>query len=216
MKARVVITDDHAMVREGVHLLLAQHEDIQVVAEFGGGSELLSAAPSLFADVALIEIFMTGMNGLDTARLLRESFPHIKIIMLSMCEGADLAAQSLYAGASGYVVKKSTAKEIGEAIKTVMRGELYLDSHVSWRALENYMERVRPGELPQEILTTRQREILQLIAEGASTKGIAQRLQLSPKTVETYRAQIMERLDIHELAGLVRYAVRVGLVPLHN
>jgi DNA-binding NarL/FixJ family response regulator len=216
MKARIVIADDHAMVREGVCLLLARRGDIEVVGEFSSGPELLGAAPSMFADIALIEIFMTGMNGLDTARLLRESHPHIKIIMLSMYEGADLAAQSLYAGAMGYVVKKSTSQEIGDAIETVMRGELHLDAHVSWRALENYMERVRPGELPQAVLTTRQREILQLIAEGTSTKGIAQRLQLSPKTVETYRAQIMERLDIHEVAGLVRYAVRVGLVPLHN
>ena len=211
---RVAVIDDHSMFREGLCLYLTDRSNVHVAAQFGSGAEFLAAAPELLIDVALLDISMSGLNGLDTARQVRDAHPHIKIIMLSMYESADYVMQALNAGASGYLFKRSASEEAGKAIETVMRGELYLDSHISRRALENYQRHVRPGESPENILTPRQREILQLMGEGLSTKAIAHRLDLSPKTIESHRAQIMARLNIRDVAGLVRYAIRVGMVPL--
>lgn len=216
MTVRVVIVDDHAMMREGIRLLLTGQDDIEVVGEFSSGTELLAAAPTQLIDVVLMDISMAGLNGLDAAKQLRDAHPQMKIIMLSMHESADIVMQALYAGASGYLIKRSAAAEIGKAIEVVSHGEVYLDSHISRRTLENYMEHVKPGDLPQTILTGRQREILQLMAEGQSTKEIAHQLQLSPKTVEAHRAQLMTRLNIRDVAGLVRYAIRVGIVPMDH
>ncbi|HEY4369173.1 MAG TPA: response regulator transcription factor [Steroidobacteraceae bacterium] len=212
MTVSVAIVDDHAMVREGMGALLASHKDIEVVAEFTSGAEMLAAAPTILTDIVLMDISMAGLNGLDTARKLSTETPHLKIIMVSMHATADYAIQSLHTGASGYLLKKSASEEIGKAIDTVMHGQVYIDSNLSRRALENYMQHLKPGDLPQNMLTTRQREILQLMAEGQSTKEIARTLQLSPKTVETHRALLMDRLNIHDIAGLVRYAIRFGLI----
>jgi len=216
MTLRVVIVDDHSMVREGMRLLLNRFDDIEVVAEFSSGAELLAAAPALLADLVLMDISMVGLNGLDTASKLRDEQPQMKIIMVSMHGSADYVTQALYAGASGYLIKRSAAKELSKAIELVMSGETYIDSHISRRELETYMQHVKPGELPLHVLTARQREVLQLIAEGKNTKEIAYQLGLSPKTVESHRAQLMDRLNIRDVAGLVRYAIRVGLVPVDH
>ncbi len=212
MRVKVLIVDDHQVVREGVRTFLSNHGDIEVIGEFGSGAEVLDDDVTARADVVLMDISMAGMNGLETAARLRELHPHVKIIIFSMHATAEYAVQALHSGAMGYVHKKSTATEVFKAVMSVMAGESYIDSNISRRALENHLQLVKPGELPQAILTARQREVLQLLAEGLGTKEIAGQLGVSPKTVEAHRAQVMERLNIRDLPGLVRYAIRRGLV----
>lgn len=211
----VLLADDHALVRAGLRALIDAKPDIHVVAEASDGREALRLIKALQPDVVLMDIGMAGMNGLEaTARAVKE-FPQARIIILSMHASEEYVLQALRAGAAGYLLKEASAPELELAIKAAMKGETYLSPAVS-KHVTDYIRRVQGGTVgggrPHELLTPRQREILQLIAEGGSTKEIAQTLALSVKTVETHRAELMERLDIHDIAGLVRYAIRTGLV----
>lgn len=211
---RVILADDHTLVRAGLRSLVEQLKDVTVVAEANDGHEVLAAAASHHPDVVLMDITMPRMNGFEAALRLKKEHPQVKIIILSMHASEEYVLQALRAGASGYLVKDSAPLELNLALQSVARGETYLSPPISRQVVESYMQRVGQGQAdePLALLTGRQREILQLIAEGSSTKDIARKLNLSVKTVETHRAQLMERLDIHDVAGLVRFAVRHGLV----
>ena len=191
---------------------MEQLEEVTVVAEANNGHEVLSLTATHHPDVVLMDITMPGMNGFEAALRLKKDHPQVKIIILSMHASEEYVLQALRAGVSGYLVKDSDPLELGHALQSVDRGETYLSPPMSRQVVDNYMLRVGQGEQTLAHLTALQREILQLIAEGGSTKEIARKLNVSVKTVETHRAQLMERLDIHDVAGLVRFAVRHGLV----
>lgn len=209
---RVILADDHTLVRAGLRSLVEQMQDVDVVAEASNGREVLSLVPTHRPDIVLMDITMPGMNGLDAARHLKKDFPDVRIIILSMHASEEYVLQALRAGASGYLLKDSATLELALALQAVRRGETYLSPPISRQVVESYLQRVGEGGQPLSLLTGRQREILQLIAEGSSTKDIARKLGLSVKTVETHRAQLMERLGIRDVAGLVRFAIRHGLV----
>ncbi len=209
---RIVLADDHALVRAGIRTLCESLDGVTVVAEAADGNQVLEMVKAHHPDLVLMDIAMKALNGLEaTARMTRE-FPQVRVIILSMHDAEDFVQQALKAGASGYLLKDSAVPELETAITAVMRGEVFLSPQISRLMVQSYMQHAGAVEGPLGVLTPRQREILQLIAEGHSTKDIGSRLDLSVKTVETHRAQIMERLGIHDLAGLVRFAIRVGLV----
>lgn len=209
---RVLLVDNHTLVRAGLRALLQSLDDIEVVAEANDGREALRLVESHQPDVVLMDVAMPEMNGLEaTARVVKE-FPQVRVIILSMHANEEYVLQALRTGAVGYVLKDSGVSELELALKAISRGETYLSPAVSKHVVADYVRRVGGESNPLEQLTPRQREILQLLAEGRSTKEIAQLLYISIKTVETHRSQLMERLNIHDVAGLVRYAIRVGLV----
>lgn len=209
---RVLLVDDHTLVRAGIRSLLREIEGIEVVAEAGDGAEALALAERERPDVVLMDIAMKGMNGLDAASRLRQRCPAVKVVILSMHTSEEYVLLALRAGAAGYLIKDAATAELEIALRSVMRGETYLSPAISRQVVDGYVQRV--GESGgQDPLTRRQREVLKHIAEGRSTKEIAYELGVSVKTVETHRAQITERLGIRDVAGLVRYAMRTGLVP---
>jgi DNA-binding NarL/FixJ family response regulator len=183
-----------------------------VVAEASDGREALAAIVLHKPDIVLMDIAMKNLNGLETTVQIKRDFPDTRVIILSMHATGDYVQQAIRAGASGYLLKDAATAELGIAVQAVMRGEVYLSPAVSKQVVESYM--LRPGgeKSSVEQLTPRQREVLKMIAEGHSTKEIAYRMGVSVKTVETHRTQLMERLDIRDVAGLVRYAIRVGLI----
>ena len=203
--------DDHALVRAGLRSLLERMSAVRIVGEGGDGREALALVAREPVDVVLMDIAMKGLNGLEATRQIKKAYPGVHVVMLSMHASEEYVMQALRAGASGYLLKDAATLELAQAIVAVTRGELYLSPPISRQVVENYMQRVGGAHNALSLLTGRQREILQLIAEGQSTKAIAHRLGLSAKTVESHRAQLMERLDIHDVPGLVRYAIRVGL-----
>jgi DNA-binding NarL/FixJ family response regulator len=212
---RLLIADDHTLVRAGLRALLQNVTDIQVVAEACNGREALDLVEKLRPDVVLMDIAMAELNGLEAARRIASERPNTRVIMLSMHASEEYVVQALRAGASGYLLKNAGASELEKAIKHVAQGETFLSPAVA-RQVSDYIRRVGQEPSALDRLTPRQREVLQLIAEGNTTKRIAQVLNISVKTVETHRSQLMEQLDIHDLAGLVRYAVRTGLVTPEN
>ena len=209
---RVLLADDHALVRAGMRSLLRDIAGVEVVGEAADGAEALALAAREKPDAVLLDIAMKGMGGLEAAARFREQHPGVKVIILSMHASEEYVLQALRAGAAAYLIKDSATAELELALKSVMRGETYLSPAISRQVVEGYVQRMGAGS-PVDPLTPRQREVLKGIAEGRSTKQIAADLGLSVKTVETHRAQIMERLGIRDVAGLVRYAMRTGLVP---
>jgi DNA-binding NarL/FixJ family response regulator len=209
---RVLLADDHTLIRAGLRTLLESLQGVEVVGEAGDGHEALRLAEVLRPDVVLLDVGMPGLNGLEVAGRLVTSDPAIRVLILSMHTSEEYVLRALRAGCAGYLLKGSAVSELEIAVRAVARGETYLSPAVSKRVVDDYVSRTGGAADPLDALTPRQREILQLAAEGHSSKEIAQTLGLSPRTVEAHRAQLMERLDIHDLAGLVRFAVRVGLV----
>jgi DNA-binding NarL/FixJ family response regulator len=209
---RVLLADDHTLVRAGIRGLVASLEGVLVVGEAGDGQEALRLAGLLRPDVMLLDIGMPGLNGIEVASRLAAEQRDVRVVILSMHASEEYVLQALRAGAAGYLLKDAGVVELELALRAVSRGETYLSPAVSKQVVEDYRRRVGAGDDPLAAITPRQREVLQLVAEGHTTKEIAVRLELSVKTVESHRSQLMERLDIHDLAGLVRYAVRVGLV----
>ena len=208
---RVLLVDDHALVRAGLNLLL-EHMPGIFISEAGSGEEALEVLRRERVGLVLTDVAMKGMTGLELAERIRLEYPDVRVMILSMYDNEEYVLQALRAGASAYLLKESAPKELEVAINAVLAGETYLSPPISRQVVDSYIARTGSGQKPAHLLTPRQREILVLIGEGCSTRDIAQRLGLSVKTVETHRAQLMDRLDIHDLAGLVRYAVRVGLV----
>ena len=209
---RVLLADDHTLVRAGIRSLLENMVGIEVIAEASDGRDALRLVRAHRPDVVLMDIAMPGLNGLEAAARIAKKFPNVRVVILSMHVNEEYVLQALRAGAAGYMVKGADAAELEIAIRAVARGETYLSPMVSKHVVTDYIQRISGETSPLELLTPRQREVLQLIAEGYSTKKIARTLKISVKTVETHRMQLMERLDIHDIAGLVRYAIRVGLV----
>ena len=209
---RVLLADDHALVRAGFRALLHSLGDVEIVAEAGDGDDALRLIEAHQPDVVLLDIAMPGLNGLEVAARVAQRFPNVRVMMLSMYANEEYVLQALRAGAAGYLLKDADSSELELAVRAVARGDTYLSPPVSKSVIEDYVRRVssQPGSFDR--LTPRQREVLQLIAKGHSTKEIAQMLNISVKTAETHRAQLMQQLDIHDIAGLVRYAIRVGLV----
>ncbi|HEX9665652.1 MAG TPA: response regulator transcription factor [Thermodesulfobacteriota bacterium] len=209
---RILLADDHTLVRAGIRSLLNNIAGIEVIAEASDGREALRLVRAHSPDVVLMDIAMPGLNGLEASVRISKEFPLVRVIILSMHLNEEYILQALRAGAKGYILKGADTAELEIAIRTVARGETYLSPIVSKHVVADYIQCIGGATKSVELLTARQREVLQLISEGYSTKGIARTLGISVKTVETHRIQLMERLDIHDIAGLVRYAIRVGLV----
>lgn len=213
---RILLADDHALVRAGIRSLLQEMAGIEVVAEAGDGLEAVRLTALHQPDLVLMDVAMKNANGLEATLEIRRQFPAVKVLILSMYTNEEYVVQALRAGASGYMVKDSAPLELELAINAIKAGDTYLSPPVSRQVVESYMQRVGGEVTPAEPLTPRQREVLQFIAEGKSTKEVAYQLKLSIKTVETHRAQIMQRLNVHDIPGLVRYAIKAGLVNLDS
>lgn len=216
---RMLLADDHTLVRDGIRLILEQMSGIVVVGEANTGREVLQLLKTTHPDVVLMDIRIPDLNGLEVTASITRDFPRVRVVVLSIHANELYVRQAVRAGAAGYLLKDVTKTELELAIKAVARGETYLSSAITQYVVADYRRGLRgkPGKGASDpsldvVLTTRECEILQLIAEGYTTKDIAARLYLSPKAVEARRARLMERLDIHTLAGLIRYAIRLGLV----
>jgi DNA-binding NarL/FixJ family response regulator len=207
MATRLLLADDHVLVRQGLKVLVEQ-AGMVVMGEASDGPEALRLAHTHPPDVAILDIAMPHLNGLETARRLREAVPQTKIIVLMMHTEEAYVLEALRAGAVGYVLKMQGAVDIVQAIHTVLQGAIYLSPRVTHAVVQAYLQGTTP---PPDPLTSREREIVQRIAEGQTTKEIAAHLGLSVKTVESHRINLMRKLDIHETATLVRYAIRRGL-----
>ena len=207
MSIRILIADDHGIVRQGVRALLEQ-AGMAVVGEAADGPEALQLAHTHQPAVAILDIAMPHLNGVETARRLRETVPQTKSILLTMHTDEPYVLAALQAGVVGYVVKTQAAADLVQAIHTVVQGAIYLSPWVTTAVVQAY---VRGTPLPRDPLTSREREVVQRIAEGQTTKEIAADLGLGVKTVESHRINLMRKLDIHETATLVRYAIRRGL-----
>jgi DNA-binding NarL/FixJ family response regulator len=211
---RVLLADDHPLVCDGLRALLAQQDDVEVVAVVSDGREAIRAAAELQPDVVIMDIAMPGMNGIEAAQRICEEHPATQVIMLSMHDTAEHVYRSLMAGASGYLLKESAGREVVEAVRAVRSGKRYLSQRIA--ALPALEERLaaREGASPLESLSKREREILQLVVEGQASARIAEILHLSPKTVETYRSRLMQKLGIGDIPALVKFAVQHGLTGL--
>lgn len=209
---RILLCDDHLLIRASLKSLIGEFPGIDVIGEAGDGREALEHVARLRPNVVVMDIAMPGLNGLEATRRLVKEHPQVRVVMLSMHADESHVLQALRAGASGYVLKGSAPRELEMAIEAVARGEIFLSPAISKHVIDVYLNRAEGQTNSLDLLTPRQREILQLIAEGKSSKQIAQMLDASVKTIESHRASLMERLDIHDVAGLVRYAIRHGLV----
>ena len=207
MPIRILLAEDHVMFRQGLRVLLEQ-AGMVVIGEASDGQEALRMAHEHTPDVAVLDIAMPHLNGLETARRLRETLPQTKIILLTMHTEEPYVLEALQAGTAGYVLKTQAAVDIVQAIREAMQGAIYLSPRVANAVVQAYLT---GASLPPDPLTSREREILQRIAEGQTTKEIAAHLELSVKTVESHRSNLMRKLDMHETATLVRYAIRRGL-----
>jgi len=210
---RTLIADDHALVRAGIRALVEKIKGVTVVGEAGRGSEALQLIDELKPDLVLLDITMPDGSGFDVLHHLAEKHAHIRIIVLTVHEAGEYAMRAMREGAVGFLPKSAASTELEQAIHAVMRGEVYISPETSRKTLLEYDKgRKKRDQLAN--LSPRQREVLRLIAEGRTTKQIAQMLEISVKTVETHRSQLMDRLGIHDVAGLVRYAIIVGLVDV--
>ena len=208
---RILLADDHALVRAGFRSLL-EKLGAQVVGEADDGNQVIRLVETLKPDIVLMDIAMPELNGLEATTRIVQTSPNVRVVILSMHATVEYARRAVRAGAAGYLLKDSSAAELDLALQAVARGETFLSPRISKFVVADYAASVPPEATPLDKLTSRQREILQLIAEGHSRKEIAGKLNISVKTFDTYRAQLMEQLDIHDVAGLVRFATSVGLV----
>jgi DNA-binding NarL/FixJ family response regulator len=210
---RILLADDHPIVRAGVRAELEKIPGAEVVADAADGRQALELVAAHKPDLLFIDISMPNLNGLETAIRVTRDFPGTKVIILSRHKNEEYVWQALKAGAAGYLVKSAVIGEIAEAARRVHAGEIYLSRDISDRFLKKFpLHQIAHKKSPLDQLTERQREILQLIAEGQTTIGIGLMLNISPKTVEYHRAQLMDRLKIHDIPGLVRFALRTGLI----
>lgn len=209
---RVILADDHHLVRAGIRSLLESIEGVEVLADCGDGREALDLIDEHRPDVAVLDIGMPGLNGLEVARRVSQLSQTTRIIILSMYADPSYVRQALKAGVSGYLLKGAAVSELSLALSAVMQGEKYLTPKVSQTVVEGFLREGENDGEPVEDLTLRQREILQLIAEGRSTREMAEMLDVSVKTIETHRSRMMDRLGIRDVPGLVRFAIRAGLI----
>ncbi len=213
MTIRVLIADDHGVVADGLRFIVEAQADMEVIACVQDGREAVRRSIESRPDVVLIDHAMPLLNGAEATLIIRERSPETRVIVLSMYSNGVHVMRALQAGAAGYVVKKSAAKEVVEAIRAVHNGERYLSKDLVDSVIDQ-VARKTATEDPLERLSSRERQVLQLLAEGHPVPDIADTLSLSPKTVETYRARMMEKLDIHDVAGLVRFAIQHGITSI--
>jgi DNA-binding NarL/FixJ family response regulator len=209
---RILLADDHSLVRAGIRSLLEKISGIEVVGEASNGRECLELIKTQLPDLVLMDIAMKDLGGLEALPRITKNFPNVKVIILSAHANEEYVIRALRSGACGYMLKDAATLELELAIRAVGQGKTYLTPSISRTVIDSYLERVGGESSPIEQLTARQREILQMIAEGKNTKEIAGVLDISVKTVEAHRLQLMARLNIHDIPGLVRYAIRSGLV----
>lgn len=204
---RILLADDHVLVRAGIRSLLENLPNVQVIGEVGDGRLALELIAQQQPDLVLMDISMPHLNGLEAVAQITQDFPAVRVLILSMHTNEEYVQRALRAGVAGYLLKDSATVELDLAIQAILRGETYLSPSVAKHVVAGYVQNSAPDPL-----TARQREILRAIAEGHTTQEIAQRLSISVKTVETHRAQLMDRLEIYDVPGLVRYAMRLGLI----
>lgn len=215
MIVKLIIADDHKIVRDGLRALIERQPSMKVVAEASNGITTVKLAKQFLPDIVIMDIGMPDLNGIDATRKIMEETKGVKVIALSMHSDRRFVIEMLKAGASGYLLKDSAFEELTVAINTVLAGQPYLSPKITDVVLKEYVHKL-PGNKPSvfSILTSREREVLQLIAEGKSTKEIASILNISIKTVDTHRQQIMDKLNIHSIAELTKYAIREGLTSI--
>lgn len=213
---RVLLADDHTIVRQGVRMVLEAMGDMAVVAEAEDGQQAVQLANQLRPDVAVVDLTMPRLNGVEAIRQIRRDCPDTEVVVLSVHDSEAYVVQALRAGAAGYVLKRNAATELAAAIRAAHEGQAYLHPAVARRVIDDYLSRIHASDAavsePHERLTPREREVLQLSAEGHTTRAIAGLLSLSTKTVEHHRASIMTKLGLHGQTELVKYAIRAGLV----
>ncbi len=211
---RLLVADDHTLIRQGIVGLLGAQPDMEVIGEAGSGEEAVRKTIRTSPDIILMDIGMPGINGLDATREIKQRAPKVRVLILTMHDREDYLFQALRAGAAGYVLKGADIQDLLSAIRSVYRGEVYLYPTMTKKLLADYLRRVESGEdlVEYDSLTDREREVLRLIAQGKTLPEIAQHLYLSPHTVQTHRDHIMKKLDLHNKAALIKYAIRKGLV----
>jgi len=216
-KIKILIADDHKILRQGIRSLLAPHSDFEVIGETADGPETLKETFKLKPDVVLMDIGMPNLNGFEATRQIKKKLPEVKVLFLTMYQDDEYVLQALQSGASGYVLKDVAVEELVTAIRAVNNEQYYLSPSISRTVIDAYLRKTEKGEKePSELLTAREREIVQLIAEGHTNKEIGAKLYISVKTVDAHRSHIMEKLDIHDVAQLVKYAIRKGITDLHT
>lgn len=213
----ILLADDHNIVRQGLRAILQSEPHFHLVGEASDGIEAVRLAERLKPDVLITDVMMPGLNGLEVARQVSRSLPNTRIIILSMYTNDAYVIEALKNGARGYVLKDSQASDLIQAVKEVINGNRYLSAPLSERALELYMRKVESvPEDPYDLLTTREREVLQMVAEGRTSAEIANRLFISPRTAEGHRANLMRKLGLQNNADLIRFAIKRGILPLDN
>ena len=210
---RILLVDDHALVRAGIRALIEGKPGLEVIAETGDGHEALRMIGELHPNLVLLDITMPSLNGFEVLEQITKQYPQTRVVILTVHEGTEYAMRALRAGAAGYLPKSAATIELEDAISTVAQGGTYLSHQISQKTMFEYAQARTPQDLLAS-LTSRQRQILKLIAEGQSTKEIGSNLNISVKTVESHRAKLAEKLGIHDVAGLVRFAIRIGLIQV--
>jgi two-component system response regulator NreC len=215
MSIKILLADDHQITRQGLKSLLEKQSDMEVIGEAQQGREAVALTRQLSPQIVIMDVSMPDLNGMEAAKQISNERPDIKIIALSMHSDSLFVTEMLKSGASGYLLKDCAFEELVQAIRTVNSGKTYLSPSISGVVVSDYVHRLsKPDKYNLEVLTAREREVLQLIAEGKSTKQTALKLHISTKTVETHRRQIMDKLDIHSVAELTKYAIRKGFTSL--
>ena len=209
---RILLADDHTLVRAGLRKLLESMPQVEVVGETDDGKKVLALAQELQPDLVLMDISMPGLTGLEATARLRKAWPKMRVLVLSMHQNEEYVRQALRNGAAAYLLKDAAPQELEQALQAVMQGEIYLSAGVQRSVVADGLRASTGLPPPTEQLTPRQIEVLRMVVQGLSTKDIARNLDLSVKTVESHRTGLMRQLDIHEVTGLVRYAIRTGLI----
>lgn len=211
---RVLVVDDHAILRDGIRSILESQEDVIVVGEASDGAEALEFVSKLLPDIVLMDISMPNTNGLEATRLIKERYPQVKVLILTQHDNREYIAPALGAGASGYVLKRSGRREMLNALRQVHEQGVFLTSNITQEVLQDYSQNGRNSKEYEHLLTERERQVLQLVVEGKSNKEIALMLGISPKTVSVHRTNIMSKLDVQNTVELIRYAASNPLVSL--
>jgi DNA-binding NarL/FixJ family response regulator len=217
MSTRIILAEDHTLVRTGMRALLENSKQVQVVGEANNGRQAVDLARQLQPDLVLMDIAMPELNGIEAARQIRLAQPAVRVLMLSMHDDQQYVFEALKSGANGYVLKGAAFQELLTAITTVMGGKNYISPTLSGRVMDDYVRRAQGDQPDSELskLSGREREVLQLIAEGKSSAEVAELLHISVRTVDTHRHNIMTKLEIHSIAGLTKFAIRHGLCVLN-